>query len=90
MTLWPGLSLLGDVKLKICLNLYDFRYISRHASAATSSYTTKINSLDASCSQRIETYIFEVEGVSTCKIIISLSPDDFTISALSVHHIRGF
>ena len=90
MTLWPGLSLLGDVKLKICLILYDFWYISRHASAATSSYTTKISSLDASCSQRIETYIFEVEGVSTCKIIISLSPDDFTISALSVHHIRGF
>ena len=71
------------------LNPYGFWWVLHHNSAESSSYTAGTSSLDESWSQLIETYIFEVPGVRICKIIISLSPANFMISASSVHHIHG-
>ena len=78
-----------DVKLKICLNLYDFWYISRHTSAASSSHHTGTSALDASCSHLTDTYLFSLKRISDRKNIISWSPGNLMVSASPAHHIRG-
>ena len=54
--------------------IYDFWYISRHTSAASSSYITKISSLDVSRSQLIGTYLFYFKTTRDHKDIIRWSP----------------
>ena len=76
-------SSLDDVKLKICLDLYGFLYISRHTSTASSSYKTGTSSLDVSHSQLTETYLFSLEMTSYHKGIISWSPQ--VLSSLLSH-----
>ena len=78
-------SSLDDVKLKICLDLYDFLYISRHTSTASSSYKTGTSSLDVSHSQLTETYLFSFEMTSYHKEIISWSPQ---VSSSLLSHRR--
>ena len=78
-------SSLDDVKLKICLDLYDFLYISRHTSTASSSYKTGTSSLDVSHSQLTETYLFSFEMTSYHKDIISWSPQ---VSSSLLSHRR--
>ena len=71
MNQWPGFSLSDDAELNSRLNTYDFWYISRHTSAASSSHQTGTSALDASCSHLTDTYLFSLKRISDRKNIIS-------------------
>ena len=89
MTQWPGFSSSDGAELNIRLNTYDFWYISRHTSAASSSHQTGTSALDASCSHLTDTYLFSFKRISDRKNIISWSPGNLMVSASPAHHIRG-
>ena len=71
MNQWPGFSLSDDAELNSRLNTYDFWYISRHTSVASSSHQTGTSLLDASSFQLTDTYLFSFKRTSDRKDIIS-------------------